>query len=186
LESLVTWCIGLSIALYIGKECTLLYIARTKQCGILLESVTTEQYLNKTPPAIRLLDIVLTAFIVPTILLYVLFMYDKLSEAATIHELQVIDIGIVLLIYIIYPSRTVSHCITDSGLQRSGELTTWEHIYVVNMGNQSPVRRKTFVQFKARGGSIEGYIYERDVSGLRKLLAPHSIILVEVDRCWRD
>lgn len=180
MQWIVTWCIGLSILLFIGRECVLLYIARTKTQGMLLETPSHDYYFNKIPPVIRLLDVVLTVFISTTILLYIIHMYITLSQATTLYELQVIDIGIALLLYILYPSRTISHFINEQGLQHSKDITSWESIYLVNISKQAPARRMSYVQFKARGRSIEGYIYDRDIHYLRKQLASHCILLKEV------
>jgi len=180
LQWIVTWFICLSILLYIGRECVLLYIARSKHHGMLLETPSNDHYFNQIPPVIRTLDIVLTTFIGSTIVLYIIYMYDKLSSATTIHELSVIDMGIALLLYILYPSRTISHFINDKGLQHREDVTRWDNIYLVNIGKQAPARRMSYVQFKARGKSIEGYIHDRDIQYLQKQLASHSILLKEV------
>lgn len=188
MQLMVEWCMGLAILFFIVCECVVLYMARTKQHGILLESATAKLPPHETPAFVRLLDRLLTAVIVSVLLLYLLYMYMKLSQSTAFHELQATDIGMLVLLYILFPSRKITHVMTDTGLQQRQSVTAWESIYAVSVSSEPAAKRMLFVQLRSRGKVVEGYMYERDLNGLKKLLAPHPILFKEIvyDRSWRD
>lgn len=179
MELVVAGCITLCILMFIFRECAVLYIARTKRSGLLLESITSTFYRDHNHLFIRKLDRWLTLAIIATVLLYVLYIYLKLSQAAEPYELQFIDAGIAILLYIVFPSRTISHFITEKGVQGQHKITDWTSIYTVCIESESTVRRMLLVQFKGNEKMIEGYMHDRDLGSLKQLLAPHSILVKE-------
>lgn len=146
----------------------------------MLESSTLHFIRHHTNQRIQRLDKCLIIVITATLLLYSWVIVQKVIANPGIQELTVMEAGIALLIYIIFPSRKITHFITESGLEERGRTTEWSEIYAVHITDEAAARRMLHVTFKGTSKNVEGYMYDRDLRGLKQLVAPHSIMLREL------
>jgi len=180
MEWVVFCSIACCIALFIYRECVVLYIARAKASGIMLESSTLHLIRHHTNRRIQRLDYWLLAAIAATLLLYIWWMVLRIHENPGIQELTVLEAGIALLLYIVFPSRNITHFITEKGLEESGKTTDWDRIHAIYISHEGAARRRLLVTFKGRAANVEGYMYDRDLSCLKQLAAAHPIMLREI------
>jgi len=169
-----------SIILFVYRECVALYIARKRSSGIILESSTVHLIRHHTNKRIQRLDYLLLAAVAATLLLYGWVMVQKIIENSGIQELTIMEAGIALLLYIVFPSRRITHVITEKGLEEQGKTTDWNYIYAVYIADEAAARRMQLVTFKGTSTNVEGYMYDRDIGSLKQLVAPHSIMLREL------
>lgn len=173
------YCIALSIASFIIKEAVVLYYARTKRLGILLESAEARFYPNELPAIVRIMDMLLIVITSMSLLIYLFFLYNKLVYADAVHELQFIDVGAMILLYILLPSRRIFCLLNESGIIKRSQQTDWQLIDYASIEREPSVRRMFLVQLSCGEGTIEAYLYERDIPSFTGLLAAHSIRLSE-------
>jgi len=163
MELIVTWCVALSIGLFIARECVLIYFTRTKSKGMILETEAVAMSPNEVPTMLRTLDRLILLVIILTLLVYCALFYIKWTQHEMGHELQMNDVGIGILICILWPSRKVAYLITENGLYKQMQVTDWESIYVINVESEPSLRKKRFVQFRGPHRVIEGYMNDHDV-----------------------
>ncbi|MFC6335116.1 hypothetical protein ACFP56_21000 [Paenibacillus septentrionalis] len=180
MEWIVLSSIGCCIVLFIYRECVALYIARIKTSGIILESRSVHFFHQHTDRRMQQLDRLLIAAAVVAFFLYSWMIVDRWRAGLGIEELTVLEIGIMLLVYIVYPTRNITHFITEKGLVEQENIMDWSQFYAIYVTDEAVVRRMLLVTFKGRSSQIEGYMYDRDLGSLKQLAAPHSIMLSEL------
>lgn len=180
MEWMVLYGIACCIIVFIYRECVALYTARIRSSGIMLESSTRQLMSHHTNKRIQRLDYILFIVAAVTLLLYCFIMAQKIIEHSDIPELTIMEAGIALLLYIIFPSRKITHFITEKGLEERGKTTEWHHIHAIYITDEAAARRMLLVTFRGRSTSVEGYMYDRDIGSLKQLIAPHSIMLREL------